>query len=60
MYVLELQTKVREDITENAPIRGFSWLKTPANAFTFKTQTNNNYRPQSVLKSNIYNIDNRQ
>ena len=37
--VLELKTKVREDVTEKAPIRAFSWLKVPANAFTFKTIT---------------------
>ena len=31
---------VRDDftITEKAPTRGFSWLKAPTNAFTFKTQ----------------------
>ena len=39
LWVLELQTKVREDftITSKAPTRAFSWLKVPARAFTFNT-----------------------
>ena len=28
--------KVREDFTERAPTRAFSWLKAPTSAFTFK------------------------
>ena len=38
-YTLELQTKVREyfTITEKAPTRAFSWLKTATTPFTFKT-----------------------
>ena len=38
-YLVELQTKVREDftITEKAPTRAFPWLKAPTSIFTFKT-----------------------
>ena len=32
-WILELQTKVREDFTT----RAFSWLKSPTSTFTFKT-----------------------
>ena len=39
LLAVELQTKVREDVTimEMAPTRAFSWLKAPTCAFTFKT-----------------------
>ena len=35
-YTVELQTNLREDftITERAPTRAFSWLKSPTSAFT--------------------------
>ena len=40
-WILELQTKVREDftMTEKAPTRAFSWLKSPTSTFTFKTHS---------------------
>ena len=36
MFPLELQTKVREDITitENTPTKAFSWLNAPTSNFT--------------------------
>ena len=34
---LELQTIHWFSVTEKAPTRAFSWLKTPTSAFTFKT-----------------------
>ena len=38
MFMVELQTKVREDftITEKAPNLAFFWLKVPSSNFTFK------------------------
>ena len=34
---IELETNLREDFTEKAPTRVFSWLKALTNASTFKT-----------------------
>ena len=38
VYIIELETNLREDFTEKAPTRVFSWLKALTSAFTFKTQ----------------------
>ena len=50
---IELETNLREDFTEKAPTRVFSWLKALTNASTFKTILRNHAK-QMVTHSKHY------
>ena len=50
---IELETNLREDFTEKAPTRVFSWLKALTSASTFKTMLRNHAK-QMVTHSKHY------
>ena len=53
VYTIVMETNLREDFTEKAPTRVFSWLKALTNASTFKTILRNHAK-QMVTHSKHY------